>query len=55
LIGHYEYPLFEGHPLWKEKDDGYRTAKIDPGKEFMKNIRDRVSDLELKGAHSPVK
>ena len=52
LIGHYEYPLFEDHPLWKEKDDGYRTEKIDPGKEFMKKIRDRVSDLQLKGAPS---
>jgi len=55
LIGHYEYPLFEEHQLWKEKDEGYRTEKIDPGKEFMKNIRDRVSDLELKGAPNVVK
>lgn len=50
LIGHYEYPLFEEHPLWKEKDDGYRTEKIDPGKEFMKEVRNRVSSLDLKGA-----
>lgn len=49
LIGHYEYPLFEEHPLWMERDDGYRTKKIDPGKNFMKRIRDKVSDLDLKG------
>lgn len=49
LIGHYEYPLFEEHLLWKEKDDGYRTEKIDPGKAFMKRIRNSVSDLNLKG------
>jgi hypothetical protein len=49
LIGHYEYPLFEGHPLWKEKDDGYRTAKIDPGKEFMLGLRKDLSELDLKG------
>ena len=31
LIGHYEYANFEGHELWLEKDDGYRTEKTDPG------------------------
>lgn len=50
LIGHYEYPLFEGHPLWKELDDGYRTEKIDPGREFMKRLRTNLKDLQLKGA-----
>ncbi|MDZ7658626.1 peptidoglycan recognition family protein [Fodinibius sp.] len=49
LIGHYEYTLFEEHPLWKEKDDGYRTKKIDPGKEFMEKVRNQVADLNLKG------
>jgi N-acetyl-anhydromuramyl-L-alanine amidase AmpD len=49
LIGHYEYPLFEGHPLWKEKDDAYRTEKIDPGAVFMLRLRDTLKDLNLKG------
>jgi len=31
LIGHYEYAKFDGHPLWLEKDSGYRTEKTDPG------------------------
>ena len=39
LIGHYEYTLFEGHELWMEKDDGYRTKKTDPGKGFMEKVR----------------
>ncbi|TPE43540.1 N-acetylmuramoyl-L-alanine amidase [Pontibacter mangrovi] len=50
LIGHYEYQDFEGHPLWKEADAGYRTQKVDPGKAFMKKIRKRTADLGLKGS-----
>ena len=50
VIGHYEYRAFEGHPYFSEKDDTYRTVKIDPGKEFMANIRVRISDLGLEGA-----
>lgn len=42
LIGHYEYTRFERHPLWMESDSGYRTEKVDPGEEFMKEIRKRV-------------
>lgn len=49
LIGHYEYKLFEGHPLWKEQDEGYRTDKIDPGAVFMMRLRDKLKDLNLKG------
>ena len=51
LIGHYEYTLFEEHSLWKEKDDGYRTEKVDPGKEFMLRLRKNLSDMgmNLKG------
>ncbi|MDZ7681457.1 MAG: peptidoglycan recognition family protein [Fodinibius sp.] len=49
LIGHYEYPLFEGHPLWKERDESYRTDKIDPGKAFMDRLRENVRGLQLKG------
>lgn len=50
VIGHYEYPLFVGHPLWKEKDENYRTSKVDPGKSFMRKIRKRLDDLDLQGA-----
>ncbi len=39
VIGHHEYQLFEGHPLWLEKDEGYRTEKTDPGDEFMNQVR----------------
>lgn len=39
LIGHQEYPCFEGHELWLERDDGYRTMKQDPGKDFMRKVR----------------
>lgn len=50
LIGHYEYTQFEGHPLWLEKDSGYRTEKTDPGRPFMKKIRNSVRDLGLEPA-----
>lgn len=39
VIGHHEYRKFEGHPLWLEKDTGYRTVKSDPGDEFMEQVR----------------
>ncbi|GAB3032016.1 peptidoglycan recognition protein family protein [Spirosoma pulveris] len=50
LIGHYEYKDFIGTPLWKETDPTYMTGKADPGKEFMKNVRKRVKELNLKGS-----
>ncbi|GAB2544458.1 peptidoglycan recognition protein family protein [Spirosoma aerophilum] len=50
LIGHYEYQDFRGTPLWKETDPTYLTEKTDPGKIFMRNIRQRVKDLKLKGS-----
>ena len=49
LIGHHEYTLFEGHPLWRERDPGYRTKKTDPGERFMTAVRTRVAELNLKG------
>jgi hypothetical protein len=49
LIGHYEYQLFEGHALWKEVDDGYRTKKRDPSNEFMLRLRKNLIELDLKG------
>ncbi len=48
LIGHYEYTAFEGHPLWLEKDAGYRTEKTDPGSKFMRDIRRSLKDLSFK-------
>lgn len=49
LLGHHEYTAFEGHPLWKERDSGYRTTKSDPGEAFMKKIRRKLRDLNLEG------
>lgn len=48
LIGHYEYTLFENHPLWLETDEGYRTVKTDPGTEFMAKVRKAVKNLDFK-------
>ncbi|MFA6946365.1 MAG: peptidoglycan recognition family protein [Pedobacter sp.] len=50
VIGHHEYKSFIGHPLWKEKDPNYLTSKNDPGDEFMSKIRERIKDLDIKGA-----
>lgn len=49
LIGHHEYRLFEGHPLWLERDATYRTGKSDPGDAFMSAVRAGVAQLGLKG------
>lgn len=48
LIGHYEYTAFETHPLWLEKDSGYRTTKTDPGEAFMRKIRKNLKNLSFK-------
>ncbi|MEX0274199.1 MAG: N-acetylmuramoyl-L-alanine amidase [Flavobacteriaceae bacterium] len=48
LIGHYEYTYFEGHSLWLEKDDGYRTEKTDPGTDFMKKVRSETKKYQFK-------
>ncbi len=50
VIGHYEYKDFIGHPLWKEVDPEYLTQKTDPGITFMKKIRRKISDLNMKGS-----
>jgi hypothetical protein len=44
-----EYREFEGHPLWLELDESYRTEKVDPGDRFMTAVRDSVVDLGLEG------
>ena len=48
IIGHHEYTLFEGHELWLEKDDGYRTNKTDPGDGFMTKVRKATTKFEFK-------
>lgn len=49
LIGHFEYRQLEGTPLFVELDPKYRSAKPDPGPEFMKKLRAGVGDLGLQG------
>lgn len=48
VIGHYEYTNFEDHELWLEKDSGYRTEKVDPGKDFMNAIRKATQSRNFK-------
>ncbi|MEO5649797.1 MAG: hypothetical protein ABIR03_07745, partial [Ginsengibacter sp.] len=50
VIGHYEYKQFIGTSLWRESDPQYLTEKTDPGISFMKKIRARIKDLNIKGA-----
>ncbi len=50
LIGHYEHTLFKNTSLWRETNPYYHSNKIDPGKTFMKNIREELQDLGFKGA-----
>jgi hypothetical protein len=40
---------FIGTPLWKEINPNYLTEKTDPGVMFLKKIRERIKDLNLKG------
>jgi N-acetylmuramoyl-L-alanine amidase len=47
LIGHYESDSFRGTPLYEDLMPGYYTPKIDPGPEFMKQVRELVDDLGL--------
>lgn len=48
LLGHYEYLKMQESPLWLEKDAAYRTAKVDPGVQFMASVRKSTQDLGLK-------
>ncbi len=48
VIGHHEYTQFEGHPLWLEVDEGYRTTKTDPGPEFMSKVRKATKRFNFK-------
>ena len=51
--GHYEYTNFEDHPLWKEKDSGYRTQKTDPGVDFMNAVRHATRNFNFKPVPRP--
>lgn len=48
VIGHHEYQNFQTTDLWKETDPNYRTVKTDPGDKFMKQLRKKLTDLNLK-------
>lgn len=48
VIGHLEYQNFEGHELWLEKDETYRTQKTDPGVKFLNSIRQKTSKYNWK-------
>lgn len=48
VLGHSEYQVFKGTPLWKEKDDNYLTDKTDPDIAFMDRLRGRLSHLDLR-------
>lgn len=48
LLGHYQYTLFESTDLWKEKDQGYRTKKSDPGEKFMQDLKSNLKALDFK-------
>ena len=53
LIGHHEYRQMEATELWLELDKGYRTKKSDPGKRFMRDVREAVADLNLSTPPKP--
>lgn len=48
LIGHHEYQDFQGSEIWRETDPNYLTQKVDPGPKFMKRLRRKLEDLNLK-------
>ena len=48
VIGHSQYQNFEGHSLWLEKNQNYRTTKVDPGRKFLKTIHRKAQKLNLK-------
>jgi N-acetylmuramoyl-L-alanine amidase len=50
VIGHYEYRDFEGHPYFVETLDWFRTGRVDPGEDFMADLRSELDGLGLEGA-----
>lgn len=53
LIGHFEYLKFEGSALFIETHPGYRTKKKDPGKEFMKSLRELLEERGVQLHYTP--
>ena len=52
LIGHHEHNQLRTSSLFREREPGYRTEKIDPGENFMRALRVRLKDLGLSDARS---
>ena len=48
LIGHSEYGVFRNSKLWKETNPKYYTGKEDPGSDFMRKVREKLTDFKLK-------
>jgi len=48
LLGHHEYLDMQKTPLWLERDDNYRTYKVDPGPKFMSAVRAQLKQLHLR-------
>jgi len=53
LIGHQEYTNFEGHDLWLEQDEGYRTKKTDPGMSFLAKVKEATTQHNFKPTPLP--
>lgn len=53
LIGHYEYTNFEGHELWLEKDNAYRTKKTDPSADFLNAVKKGTKKFKFKPTPPP--
>jgi N-acetyl-anhydromuramyl-L-alanine amidase AmpD len=49
VIGHHEYRRMEGHAYFVELDPDYRNEKPDPGEQFMRDVRAKITDLGLAG------
>lgn len=47
LVAHSEYRCFEGHELFLEVDENYRTKKDDPSSRFMNELRTNTSNLKM--------
>ena len=53
VLGHHEYLAFRGGPLWRALDPSYRAhGTIDPGEEFMTELRARLEAYGGRGAGS---
>lgn len=48
VLGHHEYELFRNTSWWKETDPNYLTKKIDPGEKFMRKLRRKLKEINLR-------